>query len=32
MKTSLVYFDDVLIFSRKLEDHTKHFDEVLTLL
>lgn len=30
-KTCLVYLDDVLIFSRKLENHIKHVDEVLPL-
>lgn len=32
VKTFLVYLDDFLMFSRKLEDHLKHIDEVLTLL
>lgn len=31
-KTCLIYLDDVLIFSRKLEEHIKHVDKVLTLL
>lgn len=31
-KTCLVYLDYVLIFSRKLEDHVKHVDEVITPL
>lgn len=31
-KPFLVYLNDVLIFSCKLEDHIKHIDEVLTLL
>lgn len=31
-KTFLVYLDYMLISSRKLEDHIKHVDEVLTLL
>lgn len=31
-KTCLVYLDDVLMFSRKLEGHIKHVGEVRTLL
>jgi len=31
-KSCLVYLDDVIVQSNKLEDHIKHVDEVLTLL
>ena len=31
-KTCLVYLDDVIIFSKSVEDHINHVDEVLTCL
>ena len=31
-KTALVYIDDVVIFSKSVEDHLRHVDEVLTAL
>lgn len=31
-RTCLVYLDDVIVFSRDMDDHVQHVDEVLTLL
>ena len=31
-KTALVYLDDVIVFSRTVEDHFKHMDDVLSSL
>lgn len=29
-KTCLVYIDDIIIYSKTVEEHIKHVDEVLT--
>ena len=31
-KTCLVYIDDVIIYSKSVEEHIRHVDEVLTAL
>jgi hypothetical protein len=31
-KFSLVFFDDLLIYSRTWEDHLRHLDEVLSIM
>ena len=32
LKTCLVYLDDVIIFSKNVDEHIQHVDEVLTIL